>query len=195
MKRNIVLFIILIVLTISSLIIFIYEFDKNTLVSTLFANISTGFITGITILVFTNIKNSTIHKYNIKIRVLGDIINKSREYEVKIINYNSQKEVSILEMINIYADISNLFTDIYNYNKDFYTQNNINYNELIDSCSNIVGDLSNIMYKINITHNEFITYKKDLDNKYLKMFHLRRNIEKELKIIQNDNEKLCNSIL
>lgn len=198
MKKNYIRSISLLVTTtiVCLIIYFLTSCYKMDVLATIFGNMSVGLITGFVILLITNLKNSLIYQNNLKINELRSIIDKSREYEIKILNFKGKKEVPVIELIYIYADLANLFTDINNYDTAYYDKNSLNCKEIVNECNDIVGKLSDIMHIVNIDNKKYEKdFDSDLSSKMVKIFKLRRDIQSDLKNIEKETESLYKSIL
>ena len=123
-KKYITAILILLISIIVSL--YFYMVTTNEIIRTLLGNTCVGLFTGFFVLIITNLKNSFIYQNNRKIKELRDIIDKSRDYEIKILNFKGMKEVPVIELIYIYADLASLFTDINNYDNNYYDKNKLN---------------------------------------------------------------------
>lgn len=192
-KKYIIAIIILVVSIFLTL--FFYMITSNEIIRTLFGNTCVGLFTGFFVLIITNLKNSFIYQNNVKIKELREIIDNSRDYEIKILNFKGMSEVPVIELIYIYADLNNLFTDIKKYNCELYNKYDFSCEELINSCNEKVGELSEVMSEVNVS-NKFYdkSFDGDLSSKMIKVFTLRRDLQIDLKNIEKETEKLYKSI-
>jgi len=185
----------LIVTTIFCFFMYVLTYEIS-IVSTIFANMSVGLITGFIILIITNLKNSLIYQNTNRINELRDMIDKSRDYEIKVLNFKNLKEVPIIQLIYIYADLANLFNEINNYNEEFYNINKYECKRIVNECDEMQGKLSEIMSEVNINQQK---YDKEIDwdlsKKILVIFKLRRNLQSELKLLEQETQKLYKSII
>lgn len=198
MKRTYIKSIIwLIVSIILSLIIYVAtSYLKWNIVSTIFGNMSVGLITGFVILIITNLKISSVYQIDCKIKCVRKIIDNSRDYEIKILNFKSMTEISVIEMINIYADIANLFTDIRDYDSDLYNNNSLNCENIVQSCNEMIGKLSDFMSDVTITNKKYDKeFDWDLSSKMVKIFKLRRDLQTDLKRMEKEIDELNKSII
>lgn len=193
-KKYITAILILLISIIVSL--YFYMVTTNEIIRTLLGNTCVGLFTGFFVLIITNLKNSFIYQNNRKIKELRDIIDKSRDYEIKILNFKGMKEVPVIELIYIYADLASLFTDINNYDNNYYDKNKLNCKKIVDNCNNKLGELSDMMYIVNVENKRYIKeFDGDLSSKMVKLFKLRRDLQIDLKNIEKETEKLYKIII
>ena len=185
---------IFITVIIISLIMYVLYYKKCEIISAISGNVFAGLITGFTIFIITNIKNSILYKYDQKINVLTNIIEDSRNCEIEMYKFNSQNEIPIIGLINLYSDLSNCFEDIYQYNEMFFTNNKIDYKVTNNECLLKLNELCDEMYHVNLSKNKYLKYSKDLSKKLSNIFKLRRTIITELNELKKERENLYKSI-
>ncbi len=166
--------------------------DNLNLISDILGNLSMGIITGLIILFITNYKNSLIYKNDLKIKKLRTMIDNSKNYEIKTYEFKNTKYVNVLELIYLYADLSNLFKEIEEYNKDIYIKNKCECEILRDACVERLGELSDVIHKVHIDYKQ---YERDLDSKMFEVFKLRRSLQTDLQLLEDETSKLYKSIL
>lgn len=188
--------IILFILTIICLIIYFLTYSKYDIISNIFCNMSIGFITGFVILVITNQKNTFIYKNKIKIDKIRKILEESREYEIKIINYGALNEIPIIELIYIYADLCNLLTSINELDNNYFNIYKYDLESIIKDYDNNLEKLSEVTYLVNINKKEYEEYySKDLSKKMVIIYKLRSKLRSDLEALEKDNETLNTSLL